>query len=414
MTSTQQQVIDAIWGGTLPSAPPEHVLETNLTYGAIATQPATVRRSKVLRFRLPGGLWTRAQVFWPQAPERRVALIWHNGHGGDGWLTFGEALRRGYVVVDMAMMGYQGEVAPWNNMAIPATYTLAGGGTVAIGTHDSFASVVAAGERAMPVFLDAVFRVVTWLRDRIGITRVGIAGHSGGGWTALLAGALDDRLDIVASVHGWCPIGAPGSPNRDYEQTAPELFSQRGMDYPDYSAMIGARRQLFITGSGDNIFGPIVLGQANIDAMVTSIQATGANLAATVFTTVDHGIVVAEANYTVDQFDLTFGCPRYVAPRWTGTLAVAQDIARITNALAGLPRRGTGGTLVPVASWNGVAPTPAGWTAAYVATDLGAGNGRIDISEADYTRLYDAAQVATLPGADQTIVTAQRGAFIGR
>lgn len=51
---------------------------------------------------------------------------------------------------------------------------------------------------------------------------------------------------------------------------------------------------------------------------------------------------------------------------------------------------------------------------AYVATDLGAGNGRLDLAEADYTRLYDAAQVATLPGADQTIVTAQRGAFVGR
>ena len=89
-------------------------------------------------------------------------------------------------------------------------------------------------------------------------------------------------------------------------------------------------------------------------------------------------------------------------------------MASVLNQLASLPEKGSGGSLVPQTTWDGSGATPAGWTAAYAATNLGSGNGRVDCSAQDYDRLFDAGQVATLSGADQTFVTTERGNFAGR
>ena len=395
--ATRAQILDALWGGALPREAPEVVVETYLAGGQIALHPSSIGRCKQLRFALAGGMWSTVFVYWPATTtgQRSAALIWHAGHESDWsemWTTVGAALARGYVVAEIRMPLYwtqDGSYYQWS----PVPYTLSGGAQITVTAHDDFATVDAAGGTSWRVYLDPVFRVAAYLRSyHVGATRVGLAGHSGGGWTALIAGALDTTIDLVASVHGWCPRGAAGEPVRDYEQTAAWLLANRGMTYEDYSAMIGTRRQLICTGSSDPVFGAGVLGQAAIDAMVAGIQARGANLAQQTFTAPDHYTTAAEATWICDQMD-ALGSPRFVAPRWTGALTTATDLARIATTLAGYPRDGT---------------------LAYAAVDAGGGNGRIDLATQDLERLYDAAQVATLSGADQAVVLAQRGAFVGR
>lgn len=397
MTSTRQQIIDALWGGALPRDAPEIVTETYKGGAQIANHPSNVSRCKRLRFALPGGMWSTVFVYWPATTvgQRTQALIWHSGHESDWtemWTTVGAALARGYVVAEVRMPLYwttDGTYYQWS----PVPYTLPSGSQITITTHADFATVDAAGGTSWRVYIDPVFRLSAYLRSyHVGATRVCLAGHSGGGWTSLIAGALDETIDLVASVHGWCPIGAAGEPNRDYEQTADWLLVDRGMTYEDYSAMVGARRQLICTGSDDPVFGASVLGQSAIDAMVASVQARGANLAQQTFTALDHHTVADEATWICDEMD-ALGSPLYVAPRWTGALATATDLARIATTLAGYPRDGT---------------------LAYAAVDAGGGAGSVDLATQDLERLYDAAQVATLSGADQAIVAAQRGAFVGR
>lgn len=207
-----------------------------------------------------------------------------------------------------------------------------------------------------------------------------------------MAAALDVEIDFIASMHGWCPFGATGEPNRDYEQTAPVLYAERGMGYEDYSAMVGPRRQLITTGDADPVFGPVKLGgQAAIDAMVAGIQARGANLAQRTFAG-DHSVAAAEVDWVLSEFT-ALGCLHFEAPMWLGPIQTAIDLARIVNALAGYPARGTD---------------------AVTYVDTAPGEGRVYLSTHDYARLYDAAQIAALSGADQAIVTAQRGAFTSR
>lgn len=416
MAYTRQQLLNSWWGGALDRAAPTEIIEDDTGGGQIALHPSDIKRAKRLRFQVAGNLWNSVHVYWPTNNEGRRCLLYVSGHSSDwthNWITVGEAISRGYVVAEMFMLGYKSE--PGYNQSFPLTYEYAVG-SENIADHDDFAAVHSNGYPVLPAHIDPAIRTIKWLRDNLEPEVVGIVGHSGGGWTALLAGALDTTIDFVASIHGWCPIGASGEPSRDFEQQPGTglWVDSTNHNYEDYSALVGSRRQLLVTGDDDPVFGSVVLGQSNIDSMVSTLQSGGANIAQQTFDVTNHNAVAAEATWVCDQLDLeTNGCAHYVSPRYDSTLANAQQMVSILNQLAALPKKGTGGTLVQVETWDETPPTPDGWTAAYVETDLGGGNGRIDPSAQDYDRLYDAAQVATLSGPDQTFVTTERDNFIG-
>lgn len=395
VTSTRQQVIDAVWGGSLPRAAPDQVTGTEQVYGLNGkTSSDRVNVAKCLRFKLPGDLWSRVQVSWPKKQPRNMALIYCSGHESDpihNTRTLYPALDAGLIVAETYMLLYHSDEAPYANQHAPATYYFPDGSTLPVAVHNDMAAVAASGGHPIRVHLDPIFRTVGYLRSQ-GIKRIGITGVSGGGWRSLMAAALDAEIDFVASMHGWCPFGAIGEPARDYEQTAPILYSDRGMGYEDYSAMVGVRRQLITTGDVDPVFGPAKLGgQSVIDTMVAGIQARGANLSQQTFAG-DHSVAAAEVAWILAEFT-ALGCPYYEAPMWIGALQTAIDLVRIVNALAGYPARGTDAVT-------------------YVNT--GPGEGRVYLSTQDYARLYDSSQVATLSLGDQTIVTTERGSFTSR
>lgn len=408
--ASRSEIITQFWPAGLPTAAPNVILETS-TEGQIGFHPTEVRRSKLLRFLLDGGLWSTVHIYWPAANEGRRALIYHCGHSSDwslNWIVIGEAIARGYVVAEIKMPGYAYQ--PSYPQSLPITYTYPDLTTEELAGHNDFELVTTHGDPVLPCFLDPVFRTAQWMLANLELESLGLAGHSGGGWTALMAGALDTRFDFVGSIHGWCPLGATGEPTRDYEQIGPWYDST---SYEDYAAMIGARRQVVLTGSLDPVFGAANLGQSNIDAMTSAIQATGANFSQFTLTAPDHNTTAGEATKLMDEFD-AINYPAYVAPRYDSTTANVAQMVAILNELGGYPKKGSGGSLVPQATWDGTPPTPEGWTAVYTLTDLGSGNARIDPSAQDYDRLFDAAQVATLSGADQTFVTTERINFVGR
>lgn len=411
--ATRAEIIAQFLPNGINTAAPDVVEETVSNEGQKGYHPSEIKRGKLLRFQLDGQLWSTVHIYWPTANEGRRALIYHAGHEANwanNWVTVGEAIARGYVVAEIFMLGYHNQ--PSYPQSLPLTYHYDGGGTETIaGGHNNFATVAANGGRVLPCFLDPVFRTATWLLSHVhGIKSLGIAGHSGGGWTALMAAALDPRFDFAASIHGWCPIGAPGEPTRDYEQIGPWYDSTT---YEDFAVMCGDRRNIVITGSLDPVFGAGDLGQSNIDAMTAAIQARGANFDQFTLTAPDHNPTAAEAMKVLDEFDL-LNTPAYRCPRYSSSLANATQMASILTQLAGLPRKGDGGTLVPQATWDGAGATPAGWTAAYTVTDLGAGNGRVDCSAQDYDRLYDSAQLSALSSGDQSFAASERGNFAGR
>ena len=72
----------------------------------------------------------------------------------------------------------------------------------------------------------------------------------------------------------------------------------------------------------------------------------------------------------------------------------AAEVVDAVNAASRYPSKGTGGTLVPVDSWDGTGEVPAGWTAAVVAEDKGDGTAVVEVSAQDSARLDDYAAKA--------------------
>lgn len=108
------------------------------------------------------------------------------------------------------------------------------GGTVNLTSHDTMVCLQTPDFNPLRIFLEPVLSIVNDLHSR-GITKIGMAGLSGGGWTTDMYAAIDPRILASYSVAGsmpfyarsWCP---PHSSLGDWEQQA---VANLGYDYLD-------------------------------------------------------------------------------------------------------------------------------------------------------------------------------------
>jgi hypothetical protein len=165
--------------------------------------------------------------FEPWVPNGAIA-IYHEGHGGEateiGAETISWLLARGWSVVSLNMprvshMHFRDLHAGDTN---PAWRMLYGIGQVTEWIHRSWAPG----------------------RDPVVVA----IGRSGGGWSTLLYGALDPRIDATVVASGFEPLTqrlmADGADIGDWEQTAPSVFGV--LDYTDIVRM-AANRPLLVT-----------------------------------------------------------------------------------------------------------------------------------------------------------------------
>jgi pimeloyl-ACP methyl ester carboxylesterase len=265
MASRSEIIAAYLEGGAIQTARPESV-DWSYTDGQAGLHPSDVSHAHSLRFHLGGGVWNVVDVLYPASGDTTSALICVSGHESDptmNWLTISEALSRGHTVAEIYMVGYKATAAP-HLQGFPTYYLAGSGPSILLTTHDDMEMIDTVGGAVLSMHLEPVFRTAAWLRAR-GYGKIGVVGHSGGGWTALMAAALDTSLDFCCSINGWCPIGATGEPTRDYEQTGP-WYDTTG--YLDYAEMIGARPNLSILGADDPVFGPAALGQSTPDSFI--------------------------------------------------------------------------------------------------------------------------------------------------
>lgn len=92
-------------------------------------------------------------------------------------------------------------------------------------------------------FVEPVIAVVN-LAGELGYTNIYVTGLSGGGWTTILAAAVDPRIDASYPVAGGLPLGLRfDGPRRnwgDWEESLPELF--RIASFEDLSILGAAGR----------------------------------------------------------------------------------------------------------------------------------------------------------------------------
>jgi hypothetical protein len=133
-------------------------------------------------------------------------------------------------------------------------------GRVTATTHDAMVSALEGkGGSALRFFIEPVVQGINhFLRANPGSAEISMMGLSGGGWTTVLAAAVDPRIKLSISVAGSMPIYArrfyPGSVG-DAEQMPPALYAERAsyLDLYTLDAYGKGRRHIQIGNLGSTL-----------------------------------------------------------------------------------------------------------------------------------------------------------------
>ena len=149
-------------------------------------------------------------------------VIYHQGHDGDflkGKDTIEKLLSNGYDVLAFSMPLYGLN----NNPEV----TLENIGVLKLAHHNQFHYLDNEKFSSLVYFLEPILISLNYIESHYDYDSFSFVGISGGGWTAILYSAIDERILQTYSVAGTYPIflRTESQDYGDYEQTLPKLYS---------------------------------------------------------------------------------------------------------------------------------------------------------------------------------------------
>jgi hypothetical protein len=209
-----------LWGyPDLPATTPTSVLQdiSDERYADVAA----IERIDKLLVSMEFGLESYIYHFLPKSPNSQVVL-YHQGHRGDFHQSKGQIasfLENGYSVVALSM--------PLLGLNNQPTVQLPRFGQLKLIDHDNLKFLTPDKGHSLQFFVEPVVAAVNYLENQYDYAGVSMVGISGGGWTTVIAAALDIRISRSFSVAGSYPLYLRSNSRRDwgdYEQTVPELY----------------------------------------------------------------------------------------------------------------------------------------------------------------------------------------------
>lgn len=176
-----------------------------------------------LVFEMAAGL--RAVVLYhrPKAARVNKVMLYHKGHGSDYAARFPvmrTLLQAGWDVAELAM-----PIVNENqqNIAFDSPHY----GPIVMSRHDDFWFIDLPAGSPLRYYIEPTLATIDYTLQQHPDAEIHVAGLSGGGWSATLAGVVDARIKTVTSVAGSWPfhlVTTYQSVNGDYELTNPELY----------------------------------------------------------------------------------------------------------------------------------------------------------------------------------------------
>jgi len=156
--------------------------------------------------------------------EDKAIIIFHKGHGSDypnRFKPLASLIAAGHEVYEVGMPLIK------ENKVKGLVYESPRYGRIALRQHDDFWFMDLPDGSPLRFFVEPVVALVERIRSRDAERPIVMVGLSGGGWTTVLAAAIEPRIDGSVSVAGSWPehlltknMRYPG----DYEQVTPELY----------------------------------------------------------------------------------------------------------------------------------------------------------------------------------------------
>ncbi len=234
----RRSVIDYLWNKTgLPAGKLSTITAVYSGSGALPADVAGLRATNVARVErlqanIDFGYSTALYLLHPASLRnaRRLVIVSH-GHcvdysgrfdAGIGTLI-DHLLESGFTVLAVQM-----PLHGWNRQT---SFQLPSGTVTATNHDEMVAALEGKGGSALRFFVEPVVQGINhFVRTNPASPDVSMVGLSGGGWTTVLAAAIDPRIKLSISVSGSMPIYArrfyPGSIG-DAEQMLPALYRDR-------------------------------------------------------------------------------------------------------------------------------------------------------------------------------------------
>lgn len=162
-----------------------------------------------------------AYLFNSSDPNKDL-IIYHQGHAGDfiaGKETIQYFLKNNYSVLALSM--------PLLGMNSQPEILHPQFGLIKLQSHNQLELIDGNDDYSViKYFIEPVIVSINYLETKYNFESIHMVGISGGGWTAILSAALDDRIEKTFSVAGSYPIFLRNDPKNfgDYEQHNLELY----------------------------------------------------------------------------------------------------------------------------------------------------------------------------------------------
>jgi len=179
-----------------------------------------LKRIDKLTVEMEYGINSVSYLFIPEKSNKKL-ILYHHGHDGDFLLgkdTIQFFLDRDFTVLAMTM-----PLVGMNNQPI---VEIDGLGEMKLISHNQFKLLETNSFNPMKLFLDPIQTNLNFVEKEYNFKRYSIVGLSGGGWTAIVYSAVDDRISDIFSVAGSIPFYLKVNERDigDYEQTNIDLY----------------------------------------------------------------------------------------------------------------------------------------------------------------------------------------------
>ena len=179
-----------------------------------------LKRIDKLTVEMEYGINSVSYLFTPEKSNEKM-ILYHHGHAEDflsGEDTIQFFLDRNFTVLAMTM--------PLMGMNNQPVVEIDGLGEMKLISHNQFQLLEANNFNPMKLFLDPIEINLNFVEKEYDFNRYSIVGLSGGGWTAVVYSAIDDRISDSFSVAGSMPFYLRVSERDigDYEQSNIDLY----------------------------------------------------------------------------------------------------------------------------------------------------------------------------------------------
>ena len=173
-----------------------------------------------LTIEMEHGINSVSYLLLPEKSNEKL-ILYHHGHDGDFLLgndTIQFFLERDFTVLAMTM-----PLVGMNNQPI---IEIDGFGEMHLISHDQFSLLEQNTFNPMKLFIHPIQVNLNFLDKEYDFKRYSIIGLSGGGWTAVVYSAIDDRITDSFSIAGSIPfyLRVDERDIGDYEQTNVDLY----------------------------------------------------------------------------------------------------------------------------------------------------------------------------------------------